>query len=281
MKLVWLGGIAFVVSVFGGWLYKTDSTASNPAKPSIDKRVISPPSALPFETKVVTPKKPFPVEPPDIRPAKNTDPLFDGSTEGFAKLDAVTEETLISARNLVSQGKAESASVLLEKSFQQTPENEYLGIELALLNSRLLKNPQRAQEILTQLTKQKPSSKMAAAAMGDLLMEQNRPAEATPYLEKAAEGESLIEARLRLADNWMVRGEPAKALEIFDQAYEASLQAEPSENSEQLAALRALDRGFALKDLGRTAEALEMLKEAESARGAQDPGVKALRQALQ
>jgi predicted Zn-dependent protease len=124
-----------------------------------------------------------PIEPP------LTSPLFSGEVPGFPKLDSKTQSDIEQARKLMGLNKPEEAISFLEKKLQSDPNNEFMTVELALLQSNVMQRKDKAEEMLHRLVNQKPESKMAAAALGDLYVQQGKLNEALPLLQKAASGE--------------------------------------------------------------------------------------------
>lgn len=212
-------------------------------------------------------------------------PLFSGNVEGFPKLDDKTKKTLEGAQQKVSMNQPEAAIEELEAALKEDPSNGYYAVELAMMQSDLMKNPRRSEEILSDHLRRDPESKMVSAAYADFLSQHGREREATPYFARAAAGNAPTEAYAQYGHHLMRMHNPEKAAEAYRSAFEktqADFEAKTSRGEstviiKQELSNRAIDLGHAEKQRGNEAGWARMVEVAGRYLPENDPQLRILR----
>ncbi len=212
-------------------------------------------------------------------------PLFSGTVEGFPKLDDKTKKTLEGAQQKVSMNQPEAAIEELETALKEDPSNGYFAVELAMMQSDLMKNPRRSEEILSDHLRRDPESKMVSAAYADFLSQHGREREATPYFARAAAGNAPTEAYAQYGHHLMRMHNPEKAAEAYRSAFEktqADFEAKTSRGEstviiKQELSNRAIDLGHAEKQRGNEAGWARMVEVAGRYLPENDPQLRILR----
>lgn len=274
----------------------TPDVANTTTPPAMPTAKTSVPSMQTPGTEVATSNKAKPGETPAIAATgkegatdtkKFVPPLFSGTVEGFPKLDEKTKKTLESAQQKVSMNQPEAAIEDLENALKEEPTNGYFAVELAMMQSDLMKNPRRSEEILSDHLRRDPESKMVSAAYADFLSQHGREREATPYFARAAAGNAPTEAYAQYGHHLMRMHSPDKAADAYRSAFERTqqdLEAKVSRNESTVIAKqelfnRAIDLGHAERQRGNEAGWMRMVEVASKYGPENDPQLKILRNA--
>ncbi len=173
----------------------------------------------------------------------------------------------------------------LETALKEDPSNGYFAVELAMMQSDLMKNPRRSEEILSDHLRRDPESKMVSAAYADFLSQHGREREATPYFARAAAGNAPTEAYAQYGHHLMRMHNPEKAAEAYRSAFEktqADFEAKTSRGEstviiKQELSNRAIDLGHAEKQRGNEAGWARMVEVAGRYLPENDPQLRILR----
>lgn len=197
-------------------------------------------------------------------------PLFSGNQEGFPKLDDKTRKFLDGIRQKVAQNQPEGAVEDLETALKEDPNNNYIAVELAMMQSDLMKNPARADQVLNEALRRDPESKVLSAAYADYLSQHGREAEATPHFLRAA-ANGPVEASTQLGHHLMRLKDWDRAAESYQVAYdrnhrELQNKATAGESmlfAKQTAAMSAIDYAHAELKRGNVDAARQLAGEAQ------------------
>lgn len=284
--------LALIISLFQG-----DVTVSKEAPPSSSVPAVASASKAPEKLPEARPKASAPVpapktvqsSPAPVAVASPTPPPGNGPMGNIPKVDEHTKQILERAQRKVAANQPEAAVEDLEAAYRTEPNNSNLAVELAIMQSDLMKNPRRSEEILTEYLKRDRDSGVVSAAYADFLTQNGRERDASQYFAKAAGSPNApVEAQTQYGHHLMRLKDFEHAEVPYRTAYERSngdlkMKTDSGESTlfaKERSGYTAIDYAHVLVRLGRLDEAAQLSQEAAVKLGRENAQVRILNNAI-